>query len=161
MLSKRTLYLLLTLLLLFVIYWTGTAVWKSVATVCGVMLVVGYVVGLLRRRKGVGSGVIRFDQTEMRVTVTYEDGSTWQKTLRWQEVNAVVAYKRDLFTVDEICLAFSSPAGRLEISEQMDGWSPLIAILPTYLPGLPVADQWWKKVAQPPFATNATTLFSR
>jgi len=97
----------------------------------------------------------------MTVTVNFSDGSVKQLRLHWKDVNGVVAYKRDLFLYDEICLGFSSPDGGVEVNEQMQGWDTLIKALPSYLAGVPSWDQWWDKVAKPPFATNATTLFSR
>ena len=97
----------------------------------------------------------------MTVAVNFSDGTVERFRLHWKDVNGVVAYKRDLFAYDEICLGFSSPNGGVEVNEQMQGWDALINALPAYLAGVPCPDQWWEKVAQPPFATNATTLLSR
>lgn len=95
----------------------------------------------------------------MTVTLSYKDGSVSQTRLRWQDVNGVVAYKRDLATVDLICLGFSSPMGGVEVHEEMQGWDALTDALPAYLSGVPSSDQWWGKVAQPPFTTNLTKLY--
>lgn len=97
----------------------------------------------------------------MTVMTRYHDGSESRIRLRWQDVNGVVAYKRDLMTIDEICVGFSTPSGDVEIREEMQGWEALIEVLPTHLPGTPSSSDWWKNVAQPPFATNATKLYSR
>ena len=113
------------------------------------------------RRRGMRSGAILSDDTGMTVTVNFSDGSVEQLRLQWTDVNGVVAYKRDLFAYDEICLGFSSPDGGVEVNEQMQGWNTLIEALPAYLAGVPSPDQWWEKVAQPTFATNFTTLFPR
>jgi hypothetical protein len=71
-----------------------------------------------------------------------------------------VAYKRDLITIDLICIGFRTPTGTLEINEEMDGWAALTEVLPRYLSGTPIAADWWDKVAHPAFATNATVLFT-
>lgn len=81
--------------------------------------------------------------------------------ISWADVNAVVAYKRDCYTVDQIRLAFSTPNVTIEISEDMNGWQVLLDSLPSLLAGFPSWSEWWPKVAQPPFETNATRLFSR
>ena len=82
-------------------------------------------------------------------------------SLEWRDVNAVVAYKRDLFAFDLICLGFVTANGTIEVHEQMHGWSELVEQLPSYLPGVPPLSEWWDRVAQPPFATSMTKLFDR
>jgi hypothetical protein len=68
------------------------------------------------------------------------------------------AFKRDLFTVDLICLAFSLPDGVVQVDEEMVGYQSLLAELPSHYPGYYAG--WWEKVAHPPFATNWTLLWS-
>jgi hypothetical protein len=82
-------------------------------------------------------------------------------TLRWDDVNAVIAYKRDIFAFDLICLGFGTANGSIEVNEQMHGWSHLIEELPLRLPGTPPFSDWWERVAQPPFAPCVTKLFER
>ena len=76
-------------------------------------------------------------------------------------MNGVVAYKRDCYTVDLMCMGFTTPDGAVEVNEGMDGWNALIDAIPRLLPGTTSKDKWWDKVAQPPFAANPTTLLSR
>jgi hypothetical protein len=106
------------------------------------------------------TSAVRFDEVRMVLTRT-DDGGTKQTELRWSEVSRVVAYKRDCYAIDLICIAFSTAAGAVEVNEEMEGWDALTDALPMLLPGTPDKSQWWQKVAQPPFATNATALFSR
>jgi hypothetical protein len=51
----------------------------------------------------------------------HTDGSEVKTELRWSEVNGVVAYKRDCFAVDLICMGFATPDGAVESNEGMDG----------------------------------------
>ena len=41
--------------------------------------------------------------------------------LEWRDVNAVIAYKRDLYTMDLICLGFVTPNATIEVAEEMQG----------------------------------------
>jgi hypothetical protein len=81
--------------------------------------------------------------------------------LKWRDVNAVIAYKRDLYTVDVICLGFVTANVTFEVHEEMQGWSQLIEQLPSRLPGVPPFANWWERVAKPPFAPCATKLYER
>jgi hypothetical protein len=81
---------------------------------------------------------------------------------RWADVQAVVAYKRDVFAFDVICLALEFPGPTsIELNDQMQGWQPFIDSLPLYLDGLPPSDEWVPAVALPAFATNMRVLFRR
>jgi len=81
--------------------------------------------------------------------------------LRWSDVESVLAYKRDVFAHDLICLRFSTAEGTLEVDEEMQGWPHLVEILPEFLPGTPSFADWWERVAQPPFAPSIITLYKR
>jgi hypothetical protein len=112
-------------------------------------------------RAGVPRALIRFDDTGMDVTAWHADGSGSKTELRWNEVNGIVAYKRDCFAIDLICMGFTTPQGAVEVNENMDGWNALTDAVPRLLPGTTSKEKWWDNVAQPPFAANATILFSR
>ena len=81
--------------------------------------------------------------------------------LKWDDVNGILAYKRDVFAFDLICLGFVTANETVEGHEQMQGWSQLVEQLPSWLPGVPPLSEWWERVAQPPFGTSRTTLFDR
>lgn len=92
-------------------------------------------------------------------TLEDEFGSS---SLAWADVYRAVAYKRDLYTVDLICIAFfSAHDGALEIHEDMAGWQGLVDSLPRYLSGCTSFPEWWLIVAFPAFATSDTTIFTR
>ncbi len=102
---------------------------------------------------------IRCNQAGFAVTTT--DSSSPQASLEWRDVNAVLAYKRDLYTVDLICLGFVAVSGTIEVHEEMRGWSELLELLPSRLPGVPPSSEWWERVAKPPFASSVTKLYER
>jgi hypothetical protein len=80
--------------------------------------------------------------------------------VKWSEVNGIVAFKRDLYSVDLICMGFTTAEGSVEVNEEMEGWEALTDALPLYLPGTPSPADWWNGVVQPPFAANPTILFT-
>lgn len=80
----------------------------------------------------------------------------------WKEVVRVVAFKRDQYLVDRICLLFELSESRtLEVNEDMVGWGQLIHQIPEYLPGAVTFSEWFLPVAFPAFKTNERTVFER
>ncbi len=82
--------------------------------------------------------------------------------LSWQEISRVVAYKRDLFAYDRLCLFVARADGSgVELSEEMDGWKAFCEALPEVLPGCKASADWFMPVTFPAFATNKTELYVR
>jgi len=81
--------------------------------------------------------------------------------LRWDEVEEIHAYKRDLFTTDLICLAFkkSSKDQYYEIHEEMAGYYDLLEALPSRLPKFTL--EWIFTVAVPAFEANHQIIWKR
>jgi hypothetical protein len=81
--------------------------------------------------------------------------------LRWIEVEEVHAFKRDLFSIDLICLAFKRVGKEeyYEIHEDMVGYHDLLQVLPTRLPGF--SSEWFSSVACPAFKTNNQVIWKR
>jgi len=83
-------------------------------------------------------------------------------SMNWSEVCKAAAFKRDLFTVDLVCLFLSGhDRSGLELHEDMKGWKEFIDALPSFLPTCKAPEQWFMEVALPAFATNAAEIFSR
>ena len=101
---------------------------------------------------------IRCDESGFAVIVGDSVGAA---ALKWNEVKSVLAYKRDLYATDLICLGFISPDGTIEVDEEMQGWAQLVERLPSLLPGTPPLSDWWERVAKPPFVPCLTELFER
>jgi hypothetical protein len=86
-----------------------------------------------------------------------------QARLSWEEIAAVHAYKRDCFSVDQIRVALSdrSDRVRIDISEDDGGYQVLVEELPRRLAGCLRLDEWYQRVALPPFETQMTELYRR
>lgn len=98
---------------------------------------------------------------ETGLVLTTRGSSQTDMSLEWNEVDTVIAYKRDIFAHDLICLAFVTRRGTTEVHEEMQGWSKLIDQLPSVLPGTLAPPDWWVQVAFPAFEPSPTTLFKR
>ena len=82
--------------------------------------------------------------------------------LPWREIGRIVAYKRDLFVYDRICMFVARADGSgVELNEEMDGWQTFCEELPQALPGCKSYDDWFRSVAFPAFAKNTTELYGR
>lgn len=82
--------------------------------------------------------------------------------LYWRDVIRVEAFKRDLFAVDQICLAFiTNDDAEVEISEEMEGFGALAEQLPNYLPGCEKWNEWFQPVAIPAFELNLRVIYKR
>ena len=80
----------------------------------------------------------------------------------WSSICLVKAFKRDLFTVDCICLYLDGTDGiGVELDEDMAGWNRLLDALPVMLPGCKPLSEWLFAVASPAFAPNPTEIYSR
>jgi hypothetical protein len=81
--------------------------------------------------------------------------------IEWTAVREIVAFKRDLFAYDEICIGFrlNEPDGYFEVWESDLGYKDLVSELPRRFPG--VRQDWYGDVVQPPFATNWTTIWTQ
>jgi hypothetical protein len=91
--------------------------------------------------------------------VVFPDGS--RSEVRWASVIAVVTYKYDLLTSDEIVIAFEvleRPGVLQEVSEEWAGFQVLCDQLECEL-GL--SPDWYQEVMLPPFETNYRVLLQR
>lgn len=104
---------------------------------------------------------ISFDSTGFAVALLKKT-SEKPVSIQWNRVVRVVAFKRDLFAVDCICLLFVSDDDTgVEVDEEMKGWQDFAEALPHYLVGCKQWSDWFMAVAHPAFATNETEIFLR
>ena len=89
------------------------------------------------------------------------DGEREVYRFKWAEVSKIETYKRDLGTVDMICLDFTLSAQHIVYmaNDEMAGFDELTKHLTCDFPTVPV--DWWSDVAFPAFATNHRILFER
>lgn len=82
--------------------------------------------------------------------------------IAWRDTVSIEAFKRDLYSVDLICLTFHLRNKKaIEINEEMDGWESLVTTLPEYLPGCQTFEEWYTEVAFPAFKPNLTVIYRR
>ena len=88
------------------------------------------------------------------------NGKGESHAVTWNSVNLIRAFKRDLFSVDLICLEFQQDEGRvIEVDEHMAGYKDLIKVLSVHFKGI---DQgWYLKVVQPAFELCLTEVWRR
>jgi hypothetical protein len=78
----------------------------------------------------------------------------------WSAVSSIWAFKRDMLTTDNVCMAIKADCGWLEINEEStDRWEELIERLPTLVQGARAASDWWPEAAHPPFETCLTQIY--
>lgn len=83
-------------------------------------------------------------------------------TLTWAEIVGATAFKRDLLTVDCICLFLARSDGTgVEVNEEMARWEGLVESLPLHLVGCRPYGDWFPQVAFPAFETNEIRVFER
>jgi hypothetical protein len=80
-------------------------------------------------------------------------------TLNWDEVDGIIAFKRDLYTTDLICLEMHSGHSGLSYSvhEEMKGYESFLSHMEERFE-IP-RSSWWEKVAKPAFKEDRTVLY--
>ena len=80
--------------------------------------------------------------------------------LPWCDIVSAVAFKRDRWSVDLICIQFTDCEGVVvEVDEEMHGWDGLLQRLPAYLPGCVDKADILAAVMLPAFRANETVIF--
>jgi hypothetical protein len=78
--------------------------------------------------------------------------------IEWLSIKALVGYKVDLFTVDEICLdIFYEIEKQIRITEETKGWYIFLEKLQIQFPQ--IKKHWEIEIAFPAFETNLTLLY--
>lgn len=80
--------------------------------------------------------------------------------LHWSEVKKIIAYKYDVFTMDEICVGFFKAIDAedwLEISENWPGFKNACETMKSVFPG--IEQNWQMEVMFPPFERCETILW--
>jgi hypothetical protein len=79
--------------------------------------------------------------------------------IRWTDIETLITYKKDNYTVDTIWLDIYSNGKPLSFSEELRGWRYFVGKLMEVLPQIDKA--WENKVAFPAFAANYTLLYDK
>jgi hypothetical protein len=98
------------------------------------------------------------DESGIRVNT----GSGWAPVIAWDQIARIVAFKRDVYSHDVICLLIeTNQPNVLELNENMPGWTELLKELEIRLPSAKPQAQWFTEVAFPAFAVKPTEVFVR
>ena len=90
-------------------------------------------------------------------TANFKDGEC---TLKWVDIETIIAYKRDRMTTDCICLdVFYLSTFSFGITEDTKGWYQFLIKMSDAFPQ--IKRGWEMEIAQPPFKTNLTLLFDK
>lgn len=103
--------------------------------------------------------VIRVSGIGLAVEDALLEETVW--SVRWDAIEEIVAFKRDMLTVDDLCLGFLPLGGRSYhvCDEDMPGWGEVNGALAARF-GIRF-EEWFAAVAHPPFAQNLTVLWRR
>ncbi len=97
-----------------------------------------------------------FSYTETCFTISIDSKPT---SIQWDEIDTLLAYKKDLLTTDETCLDMHWSGRMIRISESTNGWYQFLDRLPKIFPG--IKQGWDFDIIHPAFTTNLTLLFDR
>lgn len=104
-------------------------------------------------------GRVEFDESSFHVHGVSGFGNK-DLHVRWSDVTRIEAFKRDLGTVDTICVAIQIDGKNgvkewIELPEELEQFNALLCEVERRFH---ISSDWWSKVAFPAFATNDTNL---
>lgn len=112
---------------------------------------------LLGRGRSPADEQLRVDASGVELRDERDLSTIWR--VAWDEIVEIGAFKRDMLTVDDLCLAFRGSSGWLVCDEEAAGWGELNDALAVRF-GVRYED-WSPLVATPAFAENWTVLWRR
>jgi hypothetical protein len=105
--------------------------------------------------KAVENGI--FSYTEDGFIIKFK---THDRSIKWSDIETIIAYKRDLMTTDQICFdLFYQNSLSSTISEDTEGWSQFVNRMQEAFPQ--IDKDWWGKIIHPAFKTNMTLLYDK
>jgi hypothetical protein len=108
------------------------------------------------------NGVIGINENGFHLTIDRRK-KKYEEQVKWNEVEEIVAFKRDLFAYDLICLGFKISRDyntiEVEVNEHMLGFDNLMKAVENQF-GVRNED-WFRQVAVPAFAVNMTTIWPK
>ena len=116
-----------------------------------------------RKSKCNGTTASRVSVTEAGIALTSSsaNGESKIEGIDWATIEKAIAYKRDCYGFDLMCLAIGGAENNFEINEEMEGWDELLDRAPDFLPGWRRKTDWYQEVMLPAFKENRTIIFSR
>jgi hypothetical protein len=117
--------------------------------------------GRISKRKDTVRPTVLLTDVGISVTSSNADGKSKIEVINWAKIEKVIAYKRDCYGFDLMCLAVGGAENAFEITEEMQGWNELLDRAPDYLPEWRRKADWYQEVMLPAFKENRTIIFSR
>jgi len=82
------------------------------------------------------------------------------KNVKWDEIESLIAFKRDNYTTDTICMdIFCENDFKFSINEEVSGWYVFVSKLQEKFPQ--IDKKWQMEIAHPAFKTNQTLLYKK
>ncbi len=97
-----------------------------------------------------------FEYIEDGFICSYKD---FYKVVKWNEIQELIAYKADLFVVDNIEMLIVLDDVYFTIDEEMPGWYQFVLKTKEIFPAIP--KEWDVNILFPAFAENRIVLFSK
>ena len=114
---------------------------------------------LFRSKGGPPRILLEADLHQLRV---WAAETSDEKRIPWTDIRRAVAFKRDVYAHDLLCLIFElHPEGVIELDETMGGWAALIEALPARLPGALPPSEWLPRVTFPAFKETPLEIYRR
>lgn len=94
--------------------------------------------------------------------IFYEDAFStvfngFQKFYEWNEIEKIVAYKKDKITTDQICLELFFKDFKLLFTEDFTGWYEFLDRMHQYFPQ--INQNWQLDIVKPVFMGNETVIY--
>jgi len=115
----------------------------------------------ISKRKDTDKSRVLVTDAGISVTSSNATGESKIQAIDWAKIEKVIAYKRDCFGFDLMCLGIDGAGSAFEITEEAKGWDELLDRAPDYLPGWRSKTDWYQGVMLPAFKENRTIIFSR
>ena len=111
-------------------------------------------------KKNEPTGHVRIAADEAGIKV--DSGGGWSSVIPWGQITRIVAFKRDVYSHDLICMLIETTGNSvMELNESMPGWTELVNELEIRLPSAKPHTDWFTEVAFPAFALSPTDVFVR
>ena len=106
----------------------------------------------------------KFCKGESSISIQVSDygiiirGEKGEVQISWNKITKIIAFKRDLYVVDTICLVIEINDIFYEINEEMNGFSDLFGFMEKILS---VSPRWYIDIMTPAFEANMKVIYEK
>jgi len=100
------------------------------------------------------AGVFEYEEDGFKIT-----DEDFYIHIKWNEIDKIAAYKKDLFAVDLIVMEISHNEKHLTLNEEMPGWFQFVLKTKEIFSEIP--KDWDVEIMHPAFEENYTVLYSK